>query len=225
MRYVTLGAVAALALAAAAQGAILAPGVYVLGNHPDGDAQPPQYGMRLDELVNVTSNHDIFTFDFNNPASLMQMVVTASTIQIVGHSYGGRDIGGGYANDAYLGVYTINFTYNVGVGPVPGDDDIWDNTSNNANFGSVTLPSGYVQHLTDERGSYGYSIRVGNEDNDLGHRGFAGVSGWGWLDYVNDAGQVQPHIAAGDWLFTVVPTPGSIVLLSMGVMAAGRRRR
>ncbi len=225
MRYVAFGAVAALALAASAQGSILNSGVYLLGNHPDGSAQPPQYGLRLDELVNVTSGHDIFSFDFNDSRSQVNLVVSANSLRIIGHSYGGRDTGSGYANDAYRGVYSFDFIYNLGVQPVGGDDDIWVNTTNHVNFGSITLPNGNVQNLVDERGSNGFSLRLGNENNDLGHRGFAGVSGWGWITYVNNAGQVQPHVESSDWLFTVVPTPGSAMLLGMGVIAAGRRRR
>lgn len=223
MRYVAFGAVAALALAA--QGSIMAPGAYLLGNHPDGTEVPPPYGMRLDELVDVTSGHDIFTFDFAHPGSLMQLVVTPTTLQIVGTVYGGRDIGGSYAADAYQGFYSVNFLYTLGVQSVPGDDDIWVNTTNHVNTGTITLPNGHVQHLVDERGNYGYSLQIGDEANDLGHRGYAGVSGWGWITYVDDAGHVRPHIESGDWLFTVVPTPGSAVLLGAGVLSVGRRRR
>lgn len=223
MRYVTFGATAALALAAAAQGAILAPGVYVLGNHPDGNQNPPLYGLRLDELVDVTPNHDVFSFDFNHAGSLVQLVVTPTTLQIVGNVYGGRDAGNAYAADQYQGFYYVNFLYNLGVQQVPSDDDIWVNTTNHVNFGSITLPNGNVQNLVDERGSNGFSLRLGNENNDLGHRGFAGVSGWGWISYQTAGGAV--HVTSSDWLFTVVPTPGSAMLLGMGVLAAGRRRR
>lgn len=226
MRYVSISAMAALAVSGAAQGAILAPGAYLLGNHPDGSARPPQYGLRLDELRNVTADHDIFTFDFNSPQSLVQLVVTPTTIQIIGHSFGGRDIGTGYANDQYRGVYDINFTYNIGVGQVPGDDDLFVHAANHSNFGTIKLPNGQEQTLVDERGNpdNNTSLRIGNEENDLGHRGFAGISGWGWISYVKPNGDIQ-HVESADWLFTVVPTPGSATLLAVGVLAVGRRRR
>ena len=39
---------------------------YKLNDHPDGTAQPPGYGLRLDELVDITPRaKDIFTFSFN----------------------------------------------------------------------------------------------------------------------------------------------------------------
>lgn len=233
MRYVPFGAVAAFALSAAAQASILAPGVYVLGNHPDGNEVPPPYGLRLDELVNVTANHDVFSFDFNHTGSLVQLVVAPGSLRIIGDVYGGRDVGSAYANDQYQGFYHIDMIYNVGVTQVPGDDDIYVHTANHSNFGSITLPAGAlagngtnVVNLVDERGNpdNGTSLRIGNEDNDLGHRGFNGVSGWGWLSYVTATGG-DVHVTSSDWLFTVVPTPGSAVLLGMGVLATGRRRR
>ena len=46
-------------------GLILQPGTYRLEDHPDGNAQPPGYGLRLDELIDVTDDHDIFTFSFD----------------------------------------------------------------------------------------------------------------------------------------------------------------
>ncbi|MFA6044138.1 MAG: PEP-CTERM sorting domain-containing protein [Phycisphaerales bacterium] len=232
MRYVSFGAVAALAMAAAAQGSILSPGVYLLGNHPDGTEVPPPYGLRLDELVDVTSGHDVFSFDFDHAGSLVQLVVTPTTLRIVGNVYGGRDVGSAYANDQYKGFYGIDFLYNIGVAQVPGDDDIYVHTANHSNFGSITLPAGAsagngtnIVNLVDERGNpdNGTSLRIGNEDNDLGHRGFAGVSGWGWISYVN--GNNDIHVTSSDWLFRVVPTPGSAMLLGAGVLAIGRRRR
>jgi hypothetical protein len=62
---------------------------------------------------------------------------------------------------------------------------------------------------------------------DLGHRGFNGISGWGWLSYVADDGTVLPHVYAADWLFTaeLIPAPGAIALMGMGGLLAARRRR
>jgi len=28
-----------------------------------------------------------------------------------------------------------------------------------------------------------FSLRLGDEDDDLGHRDFPGISGWGWLEF------------------------------------------
>jgi|GEM_PF-4891332 len=181
-----------------------APGVtrYRLANHPDGDHQPPPYGMRLDELFDVTPGHDVFSFDFEHPASAMWMDLAPDEIHIFGRAYGGLDIGAGY-DPAYQGVAQIDLWYTMGVGLVPVDDDSIVDTANNVNAGSIRVSFGPTPGaaipLVDERGNYGYSFRFGDEDDDNGHRGFAGLSGWGW---VNHSG--LPHVAAGDWLFTAV---------------------
>ena len=49
------------------------------------------------------------------------------------------------------------------------------------------------------------------------------ISGWGWLDH----GVAGNHVNSSDWLFTVVPTPGTTALMAIAValFAGGRRRR
>lgn len=219
--------VAATLAAAPASGAALPLGLYTLHNHPDGNQRPPLYGVRFDEIVNATAGHDVFTLDFDHPQSFVQMILTATTARVFGAAWGGRDAGSAYATDAYLGLYQFDFTYAVNLGPVPGDDDVWATGPGGANTGQVTLPSGAVVGLTDA-GMDGYTFRLGDENNDLGHRGFAGVSGWGWMNYVVD-GQVRPHVDSTDWLFTAaykgVPTPGAGALVALGALVSLRRRR
>lgn len=221
-----LAGIAGALVCASAHAEVIQLGEYVLGNHPDGNAQPPQYGLRLDELFNVTSGHDIFSFDFEAIGSDMQMIVTASTIRIFGTTLGGRDVGGSYAVEATTGFYTVDFLYNVGVATVPGDDDVWvKSTPDMQNRGKITAPGGQVIDLVDKSDG-NYQFRLGDEDNDAGHRGFDGISGWGWL---NHGPSGSPHIAASDFLFTArfvrVPAPGAIALVGVAGLAATRRRR
>jgi len=71
---------------------------YNLFNHPDGNAAEPYYGLRLNELYDVTGGTDHFTFDFERTeitasgGSLMQMTVDdmANTVTLSGRVYGGR---------------------------------------------------------------------------------------------------------------------------------------
>ncbi|MEM9586988.1 MAG: hypothetical protein AAGA03_06870 [Planctomycetota bacterium] len=188
-----------------------------LKNHPDGNAAPPTYGLRLDGLA---ASNSIFTFDFDHVDSDVKLHfdVDANTIQIAGQAYGGRDAGGSYANDSHLGVYDIEFTYGVnvtgdlvnGLTVVPEDRKApFDN------IGRITAPGGTIYNLIDEGGR--------NDENDAfyfadtTHRGHVGWNGWGWLNHVEDSDQdpstwnfatdYNSHIAASDWLFTAEPTP------------------
>ncbi|MBX3395591.1 MAG: PEP-CTERM sorting domain-containing protein [Phycisphaerae bacterium] len=203
--------------------------LFQLRNHPDGQVQMPQYGARLDELFNATSGTDIFTFDFNHAQSDMKLIYdsTAATIRIFGQSWGGRDTGSSYANDIYRGVYQFDFLYAFGVGQVPGDDDLWASPAQDfLNKGTVSAPvsaGGQTFHLVDKGlGMFGYTFRFGDENNDLGHRGYNGISGWGWME-INDA---MNGNATRDWLFTAVPVPEptTAMFAMFGVAALLRRR-
>lgn len=214
--------------AGAASGATLPSGLYRLNNHPDGNQRPPLYGARFDELYNATSGHDVFTLDFDDIDSAMFLTINAAQdqIRIFGQAKGGRDTGTAHANDAYLGVYFVDFTYNMGVGPAGSDDDLRVGTPDTRNFGSIITPLGDTIGLTDKAMST-YSFRLGDEDNDAGHRGHNGISGWGWMNYVR-AGGVQAHVNSTDWLFTAtyeIPAPGSVALLGLGGLLLGRRRQ
>lgn len=219
-----------MSMAGAASGVTIVDGLYRLHNHPDGQADPPPYGARFDELFNATSNHDIFTLDFDdaNSAAFMTVDLSLGRIRIYGYSWGGRDIGTTYAADVYRGVYTFDFLYNVGVQQVPGDDDIWVISPDFSNFGFITAPNGLGTINLTDKGDSGYTFRLGDENNDLGHRGFPGISGWGWMNYVNPDGSVRPHVAATDWLFTatfLIPSPGAGAVLGLAGLGALRRRR
>ncbi|HZW06251.1 MAG TPA: hypothetical protein VFF65_03935 [Phycisphaerales bacterium] len=219
---------ASLAIPGVAFGDLVAFGTYHLSNHPDGNAQPPQYGLRLDELYNATGNHDIFTFDFNHAQSNMSMDYNGTSIHIYGQAWGGRDTGSGYANDGYRGVYVIDFTYNIGVGLAPGDDDVLVNPGLSYNYGSIQTPLGHTIGLRDGHYSGGQpDFRFGDENNDAGHRGFDGLSGWGWLFTQTGAHGSYVNHASDDWLFTatLVPTPGAAALMGLGAVAGLRRRR
>jgi len=207
--------------------ATILPGLYRLNNHPDGNARPPSYGARFDELFDVTSGHDVFTLDFDNiqSAAFMTVNATQTQVRIYGQAFGGRDTGTDYANDVHRGVYQFDFLYNLGVGSAMGDDDLVVTTPDHRNFGTLTTPGSGVVQLTDQ-GMDGKVFRLGDEDNDLGHRGFNGISGWGWMSYVT-ANAIR-HADSTDWLFTAtyqIPTPGAFALMGLGGLVALRRRR
>ena len=215
--------VAIALVSGSAHAAMLDQGIYQLHNHPDGSANPPAYGMRVDGLDGTNA---IFTLDFDHPDSDMLLVYSGNQIVISGVAWGGRDSGGSYANDAYLGLYEVEFVYDVGVSPVPGDDDVYVNAASGSNFGSLKLPGGTVIDLADKAGNPAEgTFRFGDEDNDLGHRGFSGISGWGWF-MSDDLANVG---SARDFLFTAeyigIPAPATAALLAPVALAGVRRRR
>ncbi len=209
-----------------ASAATIVPGLYRLHNHPDVKIQPPPYGARLDEIYDVTVDRDSYTLDFDHASSAVFMDYDGSKIHIYGSAYGGRDIGPDYALDIYQGLWTIDFVYDVGLGLVPGDDDLYvlNGGASGLNFGSVTTPVPDMFPLSDKHdATLGYVFRLGDEDDDLGHRGFAGISGWGWFMIGSTF-----VIGADDWLFTaeLVPTPGAGLLgVVAGAIVLARRRR
>ena len=174
---------------------ILKDGTYQLANHPDGGAANPLYGLRLDGLLTGDSK-DIVTFDFEHPDADVRMDVNGSEIRIYGTAFGGIDTGTEY-DPNNSGLFEIDFTY-TDVDGVAGDDDFITNDPNTRQS-TGTITQLYGEHKTfdliDESDNFGYSFRLGDEDNDQGHRGFAGTSGWGWMKHSSGG--------KGDWLFTV----------------------
>lgn len=216
---------------AAANGAMLETGFYILHNHPDAAGDPPPYGLRLDGL-DGTASHD-FTFDFDHAQSSMFLNLDETSpgvyvITIQGTSWGGQDVGTDYANNSYLGEYDIFFQYTMNGKDAPGDDDVIVDPSSPANAGTIIDPNGVTHYLFDKQGDAGYSFRFGDENNDAGHRNFSGISGWGWLMHGLTPGDTQ-HIPYSDWLFTAektdIPTPGAIGLAACAVAVGGLRRR
>ena len=196
-----------------------------LADHPDGNAGLPTYGLRLDELIDVTAGHDRFTFSFEHPSAMVQMLLTEVGIDEFSIHIWGTAFGGLVVNNEYdpllSGLVEIDFTY-VLAHVVDGDDDLIVTTPSFMNTGSIMFQGSTID-LFDRANKDGFTFRLGNEDDDMGHRGFDGISGWGWLDH----GKAGTYVPASDWLFTVVPTPGTTVLMAIAaaLIVRGRRRR
>ena len=224
-------AVVAIATAPAAGSLIIDPGLYRIFNHDDGGEAPPYYGLRLDELFGVSDDHDVFTFSFDEADGaemflrLREISESVFKIRIFGQAFGGLIDNGDYVN-AWSGLAKIDFTYMVVLKP-DQDDDYIVTTGSFTNSGSITF-LGMTIDLFDRTNAEGFTFRLGDEDSDNGHRGFGGISGWGWLDHYEPGHPSK----VSDWLFTldetVVPEPGTTTLIALAaalVLRSGPRRR
>ncbi|MHC4415185.1 MAG: hypothetical protein ACYS0G_07875 [Planctomycetota bacterium] len=208
-----------VAATTAASAEIITPGDYRLHNHPDGGAAPPEYGLRLDELIGLTPDHDVFTFDFDAPGALMVLRYDGTSIRISGTAFGGLVDEDEYDPD-HSGFAQIDFTYTTAE-LAEGDDDLVVVTPDFSNTGTITF-LGEKINLFDRADDDGFTFRLGDEDDNEGHRGFEGISGWGWLDH-HEAGQ---HVVSSDWIFTaeLIPAPPVLAAACAGLLVWGRRR-
>ncbi len=187
---------------------------YRLENHPDGIAAKPFYGLRLDNLFDTGTSDDTITFNFEADGAAMFMDISGDTIHIYGIAFGGPDITNmqpanstdhngdisGY-NPTLSNFWEIDFTYQNIVELMP-DLGIQDLLALNGMDGTGTiknLANDTVYDLTG-KSSGQFAFQLGDEASGSGHRGFPGVSGWGWLM----ASLVGEPINGGtmDWLFT-----------------------
>jgi len=243
-----LGMLGMLTWASTAQAGIpINDGLYRLCNHPGGNATPPPYGLRLDGLDGNQTHHFTFDFEYDDGAgnrSDMRMFLNqaAGTIHIYGTVYGGlndpanRNVYDTSATNDKVGWWDIDFTYSVGVGTFPGDmggytDVAVDSSGQGLNGGTITRTSGFgattlnqSYTLLDKAGNTpGYTFRFGDESDGNGHRGHAGLSGWGWVMHSGHAG----YVSNSDWIFTAkpIPVPGAYLLGVLGFAAVGLVRR
>lgn len=220
--------------------AVLDNGLYRLGNHPDGSARPPLYGLRLDGLDG--SNRD-YTFDFeddandsaDNGAGMFMQVnldmnnMANSSIRIYGQVYGGRNAGSGY-DSVGVGLWQIDFTYGANL-QVGGNGRIFVSPQASADNNGFIKPL-FSDSLFDGSSIGLWDYITGGQGEtfilNTGHRGYAGISGWGWLSH----GTEGNHVDASDWLFTVnqnripvVPVPGAGLLGVIGLSLVGYLKR
>lgn len=209
---------------------------YNLSNHPDGNAAPPAYGLRLDELIDVTSGHDTFTFDMDHALSDVVLryddagttgTSSDDSIRFFGNIYGGLDVGTSY-DPANSGVWYLDFTYTKNI-TVSGTS-LTVTAEDVANTGTITsltgLNGGNPISLFDEDGGHGFSFKFNNVDDHRlsgGQQGQGIYVGWGWLS----SHAPNQRISANDWIMTgaPVPEPASMAVLGLGCLAFLRRRK
>ena len=180
--------------------------VFKLFDHPNGNQNPPSYGLRLDGML-TTGEVYTFSFEYADGTGMADVSLTyddgPKTIHISGRAYGGRDTGSGW-DAAESGWIDIDFTYTQNVidaDNVAGDpgDDIYVLVADAANNGTISL-DGWGGNVV-----LSYSDKVRDDfsfqfDNDADSKGNASIandptlwSGAGWL-----MGNGHPST---DWLF------------------------
>ncbi len=179
---------------------------YFLHDHPDGNASPPGYGLRLDGLYGGGGS-EINTFSFDAGAASMMLTYESDTIVIEGVML-----------ENFTGdLWDIQMTYAMST-TLDGDGNLGSTGPEFSNTGVMTnQTTNQVVTLED---FMPVTFLLGFD-----HRGFSGVSGWGWVNHSS----AEKHIAASDWLFTVgapVPEPSAAILFGMGsLVTAGMVRR
>ena len=192
---------------------------YMAGNHPDGNAAPPFYGLRLDfNGVKQTFNFldVLFTYDDSTGMASLQ-----GTIQ---HNQG-------TGNQA---LYQMMASFQISGGIFVGDPI--QHLLNNGGFLLFGMSELWLTPL-NAPGSYPGPLHwIGKSNNSdqefllkFGHRGFEGVSGFGWLQTCDDFNDPSTCAQTGtnDFLFTLhaVPEPGTTTLLGVGLAALAFFRR
>ncbi len=193
--------------------------VFNLGNHPDGNAAPPAYGLRLDGMMGSGTT---VVFSFVD----VQLTVTDSTMdggditmRIHGLVEGGEVSAGTFADPE---MYNLDFSYLANVEEFSGGWRVVG-VNNVLNVGSLAPLVGDPEDV--------FTV-TDNDDNAFifapdGHRLAGDNSSWvgrGWLTTELGGGNSP---GTQDWLFvgSPVPAPGSAALLALGGLAAIKRRR
>lgn len=120
-----------------------------IGDHPDGNQNPPPYGLRLDNLFDAIGGDDgvtTFSFEQNGASSIIEIIdsnsdLIADKIRISGTVYGGETDGDNY--DWGEGLYELFFEISAAVTTEGGPFDGWHTSGNSAGAGTLTALGNY----------------------------------------------------------------------------------
>jgi len=203
---------------------------YQCYDHPDGNENPPPYGLRFDNLFSsIGGTGGVTTFSMNTFGDTVLSVYDDGggdyRITIAGTVFGGVDTGTGYGFGE--GAYALDFEYRANVGPdgtgwvVSPSDPM--NTGTLTSLGNPDVANGTIFSMFDVNNGDNDSFLFLQDEHRLAGHPQEGQGYWvgrGWLDSSHHSGGTK------DFLFIAIPTPGAASMGLMGVgLAASRRRR
>ncbi len=204
---ILLPATLALTLPLAAQGSFLDPAKYELYNQTG-----TSYGLRLEELINITNDVDSFTFDFDAPGASVFMDLTASTIHIYGTVFGGLNTEAGY-DPLQSGFWDLDFSYSTAFGTAHNDDDLIVAAAGaGLNSGSLKQLYGTNLEITlrDSSAGHPYTLRLGDGQQETEEQATAEVTGTGWIDHDDSFELAEPNLS---FKVAQVPEPKNYLIL------------
>lgn len=226
-----LMAASGLACASGASAAVIKQ--FRLQDHPDGNALPPAYGLRFDNLfTTIGGPSGITTFSMNHFGNTILSVIDnggSLAINIKGTVFGGVDTG--VATGFGAGAYALNFTYTMNVGPSGTGWEVDPNSPGNTgtltSLGNADVAAGTVFDLADKDGNQGHSFQFLQDDHRLaGHSEF-GQGYWvgrGWVMNSKNDSATHDFLFLGTMLIPL-PTPLGMAAAGLIGVAALRRRR
>lgn len=207
--------------------------IFALSDHPDGNAAPATYGLRLDGLFTGRAGAvaGITTFSFNHFNDVRLTVhenMGTITLNIAGTIWGGEKSGADYAYGK--GAYALNFDFKMhvaasGTGWVVNQDDPVNNTGQIMALGNnAGVSMGTVFQFHDM--SAASFLFLQDEWRLAGHpqAGHGFWVGRGWVTFQPNGADSS---ATQDWLFlgTLVPLPTAGALACAGLVGLTTRRR
>jgi hypothetical protein len=232
-QFIAGGGVAGVLLISGAAQAGMTTTVFALSDHPDGNVNPPPYGLRFDDLfttVGGTGGITSFSMDTFGDSTLTVTDdgVGGLTIDIVGTLFGGVDTGVTYGFGA--GAYALDFSYAMNVSP---DGTGWVvDPADPLNSGTLTVLAGNTDLTTGTVFTFFGEVTEGgpififlNDGHRLGgHPEWDPETTWvgrGWHNTDPAVGGTHDFLFVGE----LIPAPGSALLLVGGGLFAGARRR